>query len=168
MYRRAMDQPVPGRAIAPDVYAFPGDPGRWLPWSHAEQRLRAARNYWLATASPTGVPHATPVWGVWLDATLYFDGLPATRWARNLAANPRVTAHLESGEDVVIVEGRADGLVTDAQLGERIVAAWNGKYGRLPPEPSTTGLFRLRPRSARAWSQSSLVDGTRWTFPARP
>jgi nitroimidazol reductase NimA-like FMN-containing flavoprotein (pyridoxamine 5'-phosphate oxidase superfamily) len=159
-----MAQPIPGRPIAPDLYPFPDDPERWLPWPRVEQRLRSARNYWLATAGPSGVPHATPVWGVWLDATLYFDGPPTTRWARNLAANPRLTMHLESGEDVVIVEGHADDLVTDDELAGRIVTAWNEKYGRLAPQPSTIGLFRMRPRSARAWSQSSLVDGTRWTF----
>jgi hypothetical protein len=109
-----------------------------------------------------------PVWGVWLDATLYFDGPPTTRWARNLAANPRLTVHLESGEDVVIVDGLADDLVTDDELAGRIVTAWNVKYGRLAPEPATVGLFRQRPRSARAWSHSSLVDGTRWTFPWPP
>jgi hypothetical protein len=168
MYRRAMDQPVPGRPIAPDLYPFPDDPERWLPWSRVERRLEAARNYWLATASASGVPHATPVWGVWLDTTLYFDGPPTTRWARNLAQNPRLTMHLESGEDVVIVEGRVDDLVTDVDLAGRIVMAWNKKYGRLAPQPSTTGLFRLRPRSARAWSRSSLVDGTRWAFPEGP
>jgi hypothetical protein len=158
-------QPVPGPPIAPDVYPFPSDPGQRLPWAHAELRLKGSSNYWLATASPTGVPHATPVWGVWVDGALYFDGLPTTRWARNLATNPRLTVHLESGEDVVIIEGRAEDLVTDEALAERIVAAWNEKYGRLAPEPSTTGLFRLRPRTARGWSHSSLEDGTRWTFP---
>ena len=164
MYGRRMDavQPTRGRPIAPDLYPFPDDPRRWLPWSHVDQRLRDAPNYWLATAGPTGVPHATPVWGVWVDGALYFDGPPTTRWARNLAANPRLTVHLESGEDVVIIEGVAEDLVTDDGLAERIVSAWNAKYGRLAPEPSTTGLFRLRPNTARAWSRSSLEDGTRW------
>jgi hypothetical protein len=161
-------EPVPGRPVAPDVYPFPSDPTRWLSWARVDERLERAPNYWLATASAAGVPHATPVWGVWLDATLYFDGLPTTRWARNIEVNPRLTVHLESGEDVVIVDGRADGLVTGVELAERIVAAWNGKYGRLAPEPATRGLFRMRPRTARAWSRSSLDDGTRWTFPVDP
>jgi hypothetical protein len=52
MYRRAMDQPVPGRPIAPDLYPFPDDPERWLPWSRVERRLEAARNYWLALNGP--------------------------------------------------------------------------------------------------------------------
>ncbi len=106
----------------------------------------------------------TPVWGVWVDGALYFDGLPTTRWARNLAANPVVAVHLESGDDVVILEGVVEDTVTDAELGARIVEAWAAKYGRPLPGPATEGIFRLRPRSARAWSDASLEDGTRWRF----
>lgn len=153
---------VAERAIAPASYGFPDDPDTLLPWSHARQRLERARNYWLATCSLAGRPHATPVWGVWTRGALYFDGLPGARWARNLAANPQVTIHLESGEDVVIIAGIAEDLVTDAELGAEIVGAWMKKYGRLAPEPVTSGLFRLLPTSARAWSTSDLSDGTRW------
>jgi hypothetical protein len=132
------------------------------------ERLQTARNYWLATTRPDGRPHTTPVWGVWLDDALYFDGLPSTRWARNLASNPAITVHLESAEDVVIVEGVVDDVALDAGLGDRIVEAWDTKYGRLLPDPSGSGMFRMRPRSARAWSDSSLTDGTRWRFPPEP
>ncbi len=34
-----------------------------LDWSHAEERLKRARNYWIATTRPYGTPHAVPVWG---------------------------------------------------------------------------------------------------------
>ncbi len=70
--------------------------------------------------------------------------------------------HLESGDDVVILEGVVEDTVTDAEVGARIVEAWTAKYGRLHPEPATRGTFRLPPRSARAWSDASLEDGTRW------
>ena len=137
-----------------------------LPWSYAVERLERARNYWLATVRPDGRPHVTPLWGVWVDGALWFDGPPTTRWARNMAANPAVTVHLESGDDVVILEGVAEDVeaVTDADLAARIVAAWDAKYGRLHPEPAIQGIFRLRPRTARAWSSASLEDGTRFTF----
>ena len=32
-----------------------------LDWSHAEQRLKRARSYWIATTRPDGTPHAVPV-----------------------------------------------------------------------------------------------------------
>lgn len=49
---------------APTTYRFPKAGTGLLPWSHAEQRLRDARRYWLTTVRADGRPHATPLWGV--------------------------------------------------------------------------------------------------------
>ena len=135
-----------------------------LDWTHAERRLQQARFYWLATTGPDGRPHVAPLWGVWIDGAFFFDGHPRTRWARNIAANPAVCVHLESGDDVVILDGLAEDITTDAALGERIVAAWMAKYGRLPPDPAGSGLFRMRPHAGRCWSHESLKDGAHWRF----
>ena len=67
--------------------------------------LTAARNYWVCTIRPDGRPHAKPVWGVWLEDELLFSAHPETITARNLKANPALVAHLESGDQVAIVEG---------------------------------------------------------------
>jgi hypothetical protein len=135
-----------------------------LGWSDVEVRIRGERAYWLATSNPNGSPHVTPMWAVWIDDALYFDGPPTARWARNIAADARVSVNLQSGADAVIIEGPVEDLETDVVLGERIVAAWTAKYG-LPtvPEPVHQGLFRLRPRKVKAWSES-LTDGSVWTF----
>jgi hypothetical protein len=109
----------------------------------------------------------TPLWGIWVAGALYLDGLPTTRWARNLATNPAATVHLESGDDVLILDGVVDDITTDAELGARVVAAWDAKYRAAHPEPVNRGVFRFRPRSARAWSHASLADGTRWEFDER-
>ena len=106
----------------------------------------------------------TPLWGVWIDGAFYFDGAPTTRWARNLAANPAAALHIEEGEAVVIVDGLVDDRSTTVELGERIVQAWDAKYGRLHPDPVESGLFCLQPRTARGWSVENLTDGTRWQF----
>ena len=134
-----------------------------LAWPRMVERLEQATNYWLATTRPDGRPHVTPVWGVWVAHALYFDGIPTARWARNLAAHPAVAVHLESGADVLVVEGDAEDLTTDANLGDRIVGAWRTKYGRLEPDPATRGIFRLRPKTARGWSRFPH-DATRWRF----
>lgn len=80
---------------------------KYLPWGHADQRLARSRNYWICTVRPDGRPHSIPVWGFWLDGALYFGTGRATRKARNLAANPHLSIHLESGDDVIILEGTA-------------------------------------------------------------
>jgi general stress protein 26 len=166
--RMAQEWPVGPRVdrpVAPSIYGFAHAAGPLLAWPRIEARLREARNYWLATVRPDGRPHATPLWGVWVDETLYFNGFPAARWARNLAANPAITVHLESGDEVVVVEGAAEDVVTDADVGGRIVAAWEAKYGRLHPAPASDGVFRLRPRTVRAWTDAStFADATRWTW----
>lgn len=162
-----MTEPAAGRPIAPAVYRFPDDPSARLPWSRTVQRLQQARFYWIVTAGPDATPHATPVWAVFVDGDLYLNGLPGARWARNLTANPKVSVHLDGGDDVVIVDGRAADVTTDEELGERIVAEWLRKYGRLEPDPVHDGIFRVRPRTARAWSHESLHDGTRWVLPSR-
>src|SRR5437660_10815397 len=79
----------------------------YLPWSHARERLTGSRNYWICTVRPDGRPHSIPVWGFWLDDALYFGTSKTTRKARNLAHNPAVSVHLESGDDVIILEGTA-------------------------------------------------------------
>lgn len=146
------------------MYAFGKNDAPLLPWSHAEERLEQARYYWLATTRRDGRPHVTPVWGVWVDDAVYFDGPPITTWGRNLKTNPALSIHLDSGDDVVILEGTAEDITTDSVLGDRIVEAWNAKYGRFPPDPAGDGILRLRPLTARAWSSESLEDGTRWDF----
>ncbi|MGH2585408.1 MAG: pyridoxamine 5'-phosphate oxidase family protein [Dehalococcoidia bacterium] len=157
----AMQEPPASRPHAPAGY-FGKDADRLLPWSHAQQRLEEARNYWLATVGPDGRPHVTPVWGLWLDGALCFGGAPTARWARHLAEQPSAAIHLESADDVVILEGEVEDIVADADAVDRIVAAWNAKYGHLAPDPAVSGLFRFSPRSARSWIGWSLRDGTRW------
>lgn len=97
-----MSEPRASRPRFPQGYDVPTDESSLLPWSHDRARLEQAQNYWVCTATTGGKPHATPLWGAWVDDRLFFEGSPATRWGRNLTANPHATVHLESGSDVVM------------------------------------------------------------------
>jgi Pyridoxamine 5'-phosphate oxidase len=143
---------------------------RLLPWRWAEQRLARARNFWIATTSPDGSPHSRPVWGVWQDGRFFFS--TGSRIGRNLDREPRVTVHLESGDEVVILEGRGE-RVSDPAVVERFVAAYNARYGWELTASEVEGLFSVRPRRAFGWlSDGSGEDGgalfgctaTRWRF----
>ncbi len=117
-----MREPKRSRPHIPD-YGIPESEEGMLPWRHVLERLPSPRNYWVSTTRPDRRPHATPVWGVWLDETLYFGGGPDTRRSRNLDANPHLVIHLESGDDVVIIEGVAEKLTeanADPELLKRI------------------------------------------------
>ncbi len=119
-----------------------------LPWSWAEHRLIAARNYWIATTRPDGRPHTRPVWGVWLDGAFFFS--TGSLAAENLRRDPRVTMHLESGAETVIIESAAT-VVEDDELVRRVCYAYNEKYHwDLDPEESETW-YRIAPRKAYGW-----------------
>ncbi|MFN0092438.1 MAG: pyridoxamine 5'-phosphate oxidase family protein [Acidimicrobiales bacterium] len=90
-------------------YGVPADAEGALAWSWAEVRLTASRNFWLATASAAGRPHAMPVWGVWLTDPdrFVFSCAPSSRKAANLRANPRAVVAADDTVECVSVEGRA-------------------------------------------------------------
>ena len=92
-------------AAPPLMFGAPAPPGELLPWSWAHQRLETAHTYWIATTRPYGRPHCRPVWGVWLADGFWFSTGSLAR--HNLATNPQITVHLDSGTEVVIVEGVA-------------------------------------------------------------
>jgi hypothetical protein len=152
----------------PDGYGVPETDDGLLEWSWAVERLASAKNYWFHTTRPDGRPHAMPAWAAWVDGALYFDGSPETRRARNLAANPAIVIHLESGDEVVIVEGTAEYVgKPDPGVAERLAAGLGAKYGpTYVPTPDTWdegGLWRLIPKVAFGWS-TFPSEVTRWRF----
>lgn len=152
-------QPQPGRPYIPE-YGIPTSVEGTLAWSHVSERLEKARNYWVGTASPEGRPHVVPVWGVWTEEMLCFGGGPQTRWSRNLAANAQVVVHLESGDDVVILEGVVEQITDPTHvLARRADDAYEAKYQMRHGTP----LWVLRPQVAFAWSQFPN-NATRWRF----
>jgi hypothetical protein len=161
------DAPQASRPIMPDGYGVPQNIKGLLPWSFVQERMEEARNYWIASVNPKGRPHAVPVWGVWLDEKLYFDGAPDTRHMRNIAANPAVAVHLESGDQVVIIEGEAGAAgKPERSLAERLAAAYSRKYAASGYSPSADswdegGLYVVEPSKAFAWTKFP-DDTTRW------
>ena len=160
--------PKPTRPYVPE-YGIPETEEGMLPWSHVSERMEKSLNYWISTVSPEGEPHATPVWGMWLDNTLYFDGSPQTRRGRNMAANPNVAIHLESGDDVVIFRGEVEQINgLDREFSTRLAAAYAAKYQAkgYAPTPDTWdagGLYVVRPYVVFAWTNFPK-DTTRWIF----
>src|SRR5437868_6624995 len=105
-----MSQSTDAKRTRPEMkdYGISTDPQGMLVWDWVDVQMEKSRNYWIASSGTDGKPHAAPVWGVWMDGALYFSTSPTSRKARNLSANPDVVVHLESGDDVVILEGRIE------------------------------------------------------------
>ncbi len=75
-----------------------------------------------------------------------------SRKGRNLAEQPAIAVHLESGDDVVILEGAADRVCKYAM--------------RVGAIPGDTGAFAVSPRTVFAWREKDFpVSATRWLFP---
>jgi hypothetical protein len=156
-------EPRPDRPQFPSGYGVSKSRAGLLPWSHADTRLTEARMYWVGTILPDGSPHAVPLWGVWCVRQLYFGTDPETRTARNLLQNPEVVAHLESGDDVVILNG-AVAQVTDREVLKRVARLGAAKYGGKVSEDeadSAHPAFALKPRVVYAWTNLAK-DATRW------
>jgi hypothetical protein len=153
-----MGQPRRSRPRFPSGYGVLDAPEGMLEWRWAAERLDAARNYWIVTSSVDGGPHAAPVWGLWIDDAVVFSTSPESRKGRNLAHDPRVVVHLESGDEVVIVEGEVETIGSD----DRIADAYGAKYDSGNPEPLW---YRVPPRVVYAWLESSYPRSvTRFSF----
>jgi hypothetical protein len=110
-----------------------------------------------------------PRWAVYVDGKIYYDGSPETRHARNVAANPHVVLHLESGDQALIVDGMAgEAGRPPAELAARLVTAYCQKYEAFGycPEPdqwNEGGLFVFTPKKVLTWT-NFMDDPTRFTF----
>jgi Pyridoxamine 5'-phosphate oxidase len=132
-----------------------------LDWAWAVERLAASRNYWIVTADADGRPRAAPVWGVWFDDAVLFGSHPRSRKGLNLARDPRVVVHLESGDEAVILEGE----VEPAESTEPVAAAFEEKYDWKPEVGERDGWFQLRPTTAYAWLERDYPKtATRFDF----
>ena len=121
-------------------YGVPDTEEGMLPWSWAAERLEQARNYWVSTTRPDGRPHAMPVWGIWLEDAFFFGSGRESAKSRNLAANPAIVVHLESGDETVILE--------------RVDEVYGPKYDFTPDSSGESDpWFVVRPKRVYAWTE---------------
>jgi hypothetical protein len=159
----AVPAPQPPTAVPLSIY------GSWtevspLDWEWVDAQLDAAGIYWVV-ADGAGPPHPRPLWGLWIDHRLHLSiGSPVIN--RQLAGQPSVTAHLESGTDVVILEGSVAGSTEDPRLLERYDAKYDWNYTVDEYGPLTT----VVPKNVLAWrsagwaGRESFRTAGKWRF----
>lgn len=160
----ALREPTATRPTFGGSYGITDAAEGLLAWSWAAERLAASRNYWIGTTGPDGRPHAAPVWGLWLEDGFHFGTSRASRKGRNLDRDPRVAVHLESGDEVVILEGTVETIALD----DRIADVYTAKYDYRPNPADAEGerWYRLRPARALAWLERDFpASATRFDFP---
>ena len=149
-------QPRRVRPDMPNYGVHAGEAAGILPWDWVESRLQNARSYWLCTTRPDSRPHAVPIWCVGIDGDLIFGCDPVSRKALNVAERNEIVMHLESGDEVVIIEGSLDKLNPDAALQATINSAFADKYNMPYGEDEDILQFRVIPRKIMAWDESSF------------
>jgi pyridoxamine 5'-phosphate oxidase-like protein len=142
------------RPQMPTGYGIASGSDGTMPWSWVVEQCVAARNYWVCTTRADGRPHAMPVWGLWFDDAIVFSTDPQSLKARNFLARPDVVVHLESGDDVVIVEGRVEPF--DRGGMGRFCDAYEAKYAHRPSETETEGVYVVRPVRVLAWREQDF------------
>ena len=157
------EDPEVTRPQLPASYGIrpPSEGAGLLQWSFVSSRMDAARNYWIATVTSQGQPHSAPVWGLWRHEAFYFSTDRASKKGRNIAATPSVVVHLESGDEAVIIEGRA-AVVDDAPLLAELDALYSNKYAYHLDAGLT---YKVTPRAVLAWLEKDFIGtATRWVF----
>jgi hypothetical protein len=147
-------EPTPSRPHLPRGYgieAATGAPGERLPWNRVSEWLTAARNYWVCTTRP--------------------DGRPRDDQCAQPQCQPALVLHLESGNQVVIVEGtamRLDDRSLLARFGEAYQAKYDWPLSRedLDPANPDAAFYAVRPRVVLSWGTATEIGETitRWSF----
>lgn len=144
------------RPAMPAGYGVSAEAHGFVSWSWVEDQLLTSRSYWVCTARADGRPHVVPVWGVWLADRLLISTDPTSLKARNFTARPDVVVHLESGDDVVVLEGRAEQM--DRDLVTRFCETYDAKYAYRPePDDDATGLYQFVPERVLAWREADFT-----------
>ena len=154
-------QITPGYGVGDPQYGF--EP---IEWSWVAERMTDARSYWVATTRSDGRPHVMPVWGIWIDNAFIFVTDTNSFKARNIRRDPSAAVHLESGDEVVILEGSFDEVPPTPEM----VSEYERKYDISPVGVSDSeGVYRLRPDKVLAWTESDFPkNATRWRFEHAP
>ncbi len=151
-----MRQLTRSRPLISEAYGISKDDEGLLDWSVVDEALRKASSYWLATSSTDGRPHVTPIWGAWTSGHLYVEGGSDTRWAKNLAANPRIAVGVDSDGFHISVNGSVDVIHPGIDVFSDIALGYGSKYD-YQPQPGGA-FYRVTPGTILAHVMATVAD----------
>ena len=146
----------------------PGEGSGLLSWAWADQRLTAARYYWVTSLWPDGRPHSMPVWAPGTGRSSG-SAAPAAR-ARRATSRPTraASSRPRMPTSPVVIEGSAE-LERERDVIERVAELLNAKYGGITAEfLAANATIRVRPRWAFGIEHDDFTgSATRWSFDER-
>lgn len=156
-----MPNPQPARKVP--GYEMPDTANNLLAWRFVANAMESAEYYWIASVNSRNAPHVVPLWGLWFENRIHFDGSPKTGWARNLMANERVAVNLPNAEQVVIVYGRAV-IMEDDELSDVEWTDLDTRYQQKYNVQEGSPYWVVHPTKVLAWNGGDLKTMTRWIF----
>ena len=111
----------------------------------------------VATAGPSGKPHAMPIWYLWRNGKVLFHTGGDSKKMRNLRANERISVVVDTKVapyKVVVIEGKARELPGDHSLAREIAVHYLGekqgeRYASQSTEPGV--LVEVTPARVISW-----------------
>jgi hypothetical protein len=153
-----------------------------IPWSRPRDllvggALGRGTAVFLGTVRPDGRPHSAGVGAAWYEGDVYFQCGPATRKARNVAANPACTISGNLPGIDLVFEGEAR-RVADAQTLEAIAAifresgwpvqvdgdAFTAPFSAPSAGPPPWHLYRIALHTVIGVATAEPWGATRWRF----
>ena len=93
------------------------------------RRLNLEAIGWLTTVDASGTPQPSPIWFVWDGETALIYSQPNTPKLKHIAANPKVSLHLDGdshGGNIIILIGEAR--IDESASPSSANAAYQAKY----------------------------------------
>lgn len=154
-------KPIPARKVP--GYQMPEDDKNLLSWDFVDQQIAKAEFFWISSVNRRAGPHVVPLWGIWYESRVHFDGSPKTGWAMNLMRNAQIAVNLPDPNQVVIIYGNAR-IIEDDELSEEEWEQLDSTYQRKYNVQEGSPYWFVEPTKILAWNGGNLHTMTRWIF----
>jgi general stress protein 26 len=144
-------------------YKMPETKEKLVSWDFVTEQMSQSRHYWISTVFPDSRPHVVPVWGIWFENRLHFEGSLQTGWGKNLLNNPHIAVHLPSADQVVMIEGTAH-IIQDNEIAEETWNLLDSTFQSKYQVDKGSPYIYVKPKRVLAWDGEELTTMTRWLF----
>jgi general stress protein 26 len=152
---------IPARKVK--GYKMPETKEYLVSWDFVSEQMSQSRHYWISTVFPDGRPHVVPVWGIWFENRLHFEGSLQTAWGKNLLNNPQIAVHLPSADKVVMIEGTAH-MIQDDEIDDEMWNLLDSTFRTKYQVEKGSPYIYVKPQRVLAWDGEELTTMTRWLF----
>jgi general stress protein 26 len=144
-------------------YNMPETKENLLSWDFVSAQMSQSRHYWISTVFPDSRPHVVPVWGIWFENRLFFEGSMQTAWGKNILHNSHIAIHLPDPEKVVIIEGTAH-IIQDDEIDDETWNILDSTFQKKYQVDKGSPYIYVNPKRVLAWDGEGLTTMTRWLF----